>query len=126
GVWFCFEEAWMTRTELMKSAGTGMLSALTRLRQHYIGLAILTAAGVILWSAGWEGIGVLVTVVAGFGLFWGLVTAGDTGGDVVTEAYGRPDYEALQLSRDEARLVTLIRDKKIDPSIVIARIQEAE
>src|SRR5262245_42050834 len=110
----------------MKSAGTGLQSVLTHLRQNFIGLAIVTAAGVILWSAGWELIGVLVTLVGGFGLFWGLVTAADTGGDVVTEAYGRPDYEALQLSKDEARLVSLIRDKNIDPSIIIARIQEAD
>jgi hypothetical protein len=109
----------------MKSAGTGMLSVLAHLRQNYLGLAILTAAGVILWSAGWEVIGILVTVVGGFGLFWGLVAAADTGG-VVTEAYGRSDYDALRLSKDEARLVTLMRDKNIDPSIIIARIQEAE
>jgi hypothetical protein len=111
----------------MKSAGTRMLSVLTHLRQNYLGLAILTAAGVILWSAGWEVIGILVTVVGGFGLFWGLVAAAlDTGGDVVTEAYGRSDNDALRLSKDEARLVTLIRDKNIDPSTIIARIQEAE
>ena len=111
----------------MKSAGTRMLSVLTHLRQNYLGLAILTAAGVILWSAGWEVIGILVTVVGGFGLFWGLVAAAlDTGGDVVTEAYGRSDNDALRLSKDEARLVTLIRDKNIDPSTIIARIQKAE
>ena len=110
----------------MRSAGTGMLSVLTHLRQNFLGLAILTAAGVVLWSAGWEVIGILVTVVGGFGLFWGLVTAADTGGDVVTEAYGRSDNDALRLSNDEARLVTLIRDKNIDPSTIIARIQEAE
>jgi len=111
----------------MKSAGTRMLSVLTHLRQNYLGLAILTAAGVILWSAGWEVIGILVTVVGGFGLFWGLVAAAlYTGGDVVTEAYGRSDNDALRLSKDEARLVTLIRDKNIDPSTIIARIQEAE
>ena len=111
----------------MKSAGTRMLSVLTHLRQNYLGLAILTAAGVILWSAGWEVIGILVTVVGGFGLFWGLVAAAlDTGGGVVTEAYGRSDNDALRLSKDEARLVTLIRDKNIDPSTIIARIQEAE
>ena len=52
--------------------------------------------------------------------------AADTGGDVVTEAYGRSDSDALRLSKDEARLVRLIRDKNIDPSIIIARIQEAE
>ena len=109
----------------MKSAGTGMLSVLAHLRQNYLGLAILTAAGVILWSAGWEVIGILVTVVGGFGLFWGLVAAADTEG-VVTEAYGRSDYDALRLSKDEARLVTLMRDKNIDPSIIIATIQEAE
>jgi hypothetical protein len=103
-----------------------MLSFLTRVRQNYIGLAILTAAGVILWAAGWEVIGILVTVVGGFGLFWGLVTAADIGGDVVTEAYGWSDNDALQLSKDEARLVTLIRDKNIDPSTIIARIQKAE
>jgi hypothetical protein len=104
-----------------------MLSVLTHLRQNYLGLAILTAAGVILWSAGWEVIGILVTVVGGFGLFWGLVAAAlDTGGDLVTEAYRRSDNDALRLSKDEARLVTLIRDKNIDPSTIIARIQKAE
>jgi hypothetical protein len=110
----------------MKNAGTALLSVLTRLRQSFLGLAILTAAGVILWAAGWEVIGLLVTVVGGFGLFWGLVAAADTGGDVVTEAYGRSDSVALRLSKDEARLVTLIRDKNIDPSTIIARIQKAE
>ena len=103
-----------------------MLSVLTRLRKNVLGLAILTAVGVILWSAGWEVIGILVTVVGGFGLFWGFVAAADTGGEVVTEAYGRSDNGALRLSKDEARLVTLIRDKNIDPSTIIARIQEAE
>jgi hypothetical protein len=103
-----------------------MQSVLTHLRQNFLGLAILTAAGVILWSAGWEVIGILVTVIGGFGLFWGLVAAADTGGDVVTKAYGRSDNDALRLSKDEARLVTLIRDKNIDPSTIIARIQEAE
>jgi hypothetical protein len=110
----------------MKGASTALLSVLTRLRQSFFGLAILTAAGVILWAAGWEVIGLLVTVVGGFGLFWGLVAAADTGGDVVTEAYGRSDNDALRLSKDEARLVTLIRDKNIDPSTIIARIQKAE
>ena len=110
----------------MKSAGTGMLSVLAHLRQNYLGLAILTAAGVVLWSAGWEVIGILATVVGGFGLFWGFVATADAGSDVVTEAYGRSDYDALRLSKDEARLVTLMRDKNIDPSIIIARIQEAE
>jgi hypothetical protein len=99
----------------MKSAGTRMLSVLTHLRQNFLGLAILTAAGVILWFAGWEVIGILVTVVGGFGLFWSLVSAADTGGDVVTEAYGRSD-NALRLSKDEARLVTLIRDKNLASS----------
>jgi hypothetical protein len=116
----------MLRTELMKSAGTVTLSVLTRLRQSYLGLAILTAAGVIVWSAGWEVIGLLVTVVGGFGLFWGLVAAADGGGDVVTQAYGRSDSDALRLSKDEARLVTLLRDKKVDPSTIIASIQEAK
>ena len=95
-------------------------------RQNYLGLAILTAAGVILWSAGWEVIGILVTVVGGFGLFWGLVTSADTGFDVVTDTYEQSDNDALRLSKDEARLVSLIRDKNIDPSIIIARIQEAD
>ena len=110
----------------MKSAGTRMLSVLTHLRQNFLGLAILTAAGVVLWRvAGWEVIGILVTVVGGFGLFWGLVAdAADTGVDV-TEAYGRSDNVTLRLSKDEARLVTLIRDKNIDPSTIIARIEEA-
>jgi hypothetical protein len=110
----------------MKSAGAAMLSVLTHLRQSFFGLAILTAAGVILWAAGWEVIGLLVTVVAGFGLFWGFVAAADTGGDVVTEATGRSDHDAWRLSKDEARLVTLIREKNIDPSTIIARIQKAE
>ena len=113
----------MSRTE---GAGTAMLSVLTRLRQSFLGLAVLTAAGVILWAAGWEVIGILLTVVGGFGLFGGLVTAADTEGDVVTEAYGRSDPDAWRLSKDEARLVTLIRDKNIDPSTIIARIQEGE
>jgi len=95
-----------------------MLSVLSHLRQNFLGLAILTAAAIILWAAGGEVIGILVTVVGGFGLFLALVAAAlDTGGDVVTEAY---------LSKDEARLVTLMRDKNIDPSTMIARIQEAE
>jgi hypothetical protein len=55
-----------------------------------------------------------------------LDLAADTGGDVVTEAYRRSDNGALRLSKDEARLVTLIRDKDIDPSTIIAKIQEAE
>src|SRR5262245_43852005 len=96
----------------MKSAGSRMLSVLTHLRQNFLGLAILTPAGVILWAAGWEVIGILVTVVGGFGLFLSLVAAAlDTGGDVVTEAYRQSDNDALRLSKDEARLVTLIRDK---------------
>src|SRR6516162_11058665 len=103
----------------MKSAGTRMLSVLTHLRQNYLGLAILTAAGVVLWAAGWEVIGILVTVVGGFGLFWGLVTSADTGFDVVTDTYGQSDNDALRLSKDEAQLVTLIRDKNIDPSTII-------
>jgi hypothetical protein len=105
-----------------------MLSVLSHLRQNFLGLAILTAAAVILWAAGWQVIGILVTVVGGFGLFLGLVAAAlDTGGDVVTEAYGRrSDNDLLRLSKDEARLVTLMRDKNIDPSAMIARIQEAE
>jgi len=119
-------EASMVTNRATKSAGTGMLSVLTHLRQNFLGLAILTAAGVILWSAGWEVIGIFVTVVGGFGLFGGLVAAADIGGGLVTEAYGRSDNDALRLSKDEARLVTLIRDKNIDPSTIIARIQEAE
>ena len=112
----------------MKSAGTGMLSVLSHLRQHFLALAILTAAAVILWASGWNVIGILLTVVGGFGLFLGLVAAAlDIGGDVVTEAYGRrSDNDLLRLSKDEARLVTLMRDKNIDPSTMIARIQEAE
>jgi hypothetical protein len=110
----------------MTSTGSQMLSVLAHLRQNFLGLAILTAAAVILWAAGWEVIGLLVTVVGGFGLFWGLVAAADTGGDVVTEADGRSDSVALRWSKDEARLVTLIRDKNIDPSTIIARIQKAE
>jgi hypothetical protein len=109
----------------MTSTGARMRSVATHLRQHFLGLTILTAAAVILWAAGWAVIGILLTVIGGFGLFMGLVAAAfDTGG--VIEAYGRPDSDALRLSRNEARLVTLIRDKKIDPSVIIARIQEAE
>ena len=107
----------------MKSAGTAMLSVLDHLRQSFLGLALLTAAGVVLWSAGWEVIGILVTVVGGFGLFLGFVATADAEGDVVNEA---SDTDALRLSKDEARLVTLMRDKHIDPSTVIARIQKAE
>jgi hypothetical protein len=114
----------MNRT--MKSAGTEILSVLTHLRQNVLGLAILTAGGVILWAADWNVTGLLITIAGGFGLFWTLITAADTGSDVVTEAYGRSDNDALQLSKDEARLVRLIRDKNIDPSTLIARIQEAE
>jgi len=114
----------MSRNRAMKDAAADMLSVLTRLRQNFLVLAILTAAGVILWSAGWELIGILLTVVGGLGLFGGLVTAGTTEDDVVTEAYGQSD--ALRLSKDEARLVTLIRDKNIDPSAIIARIQQGE
>jgi len=116
----------MSRTELMKNARTAMLSVLTRLRQSFLALAIVTAVGVILWSAGWNVIGLLITVVGGFGLFWGLVAAAETGSDVVTEPHGRSDSDTLRLSKDEARLVTLIRDKKIDPSVIIARIQEGK
>jgi hypothetical protein len=110
----------------MKSVSTGVLPVLTRLRKNFLGLALLTAAGVVLWAAGWQVIGLLVTVAGGFGLFWGLVTAADTGDDVVTKAYGRADTDTLQLSKDEARLVTLIRDKNIDPSTIIARIQKSK
>ena len=109
-----------------ETAGTTMLSVLTRLRQSFLGLAVLTAVGVILWSAGWEVVGILLTVVGGVGLFGGLVTAAESEDDVVTEAYGRSDNVSLRLSKDEARLVTLIRDKNIDPSTIIARIQEGE
>ena len=90
------------------------------LRQHFLGLTILTAAGVGLWAAGWEVIGILVTVVGGFGLFAGLVATA-----FVAESYEPSDNDVLRLSKDEARLVTLIRDKNIDPSTIIARIQEA-
>jgi hypothetical protein len=103
-----------------------MLSVLSHLRKNFLGLAILTAAGVVLWAAGWEVIGILVTVVGGCGLFWGLVTSADTGFDVVTDTYGQSDNDALLLSEDEARLVTLIRDKNIDPSAIIARIHESK
>jgi class 3 adenylate cyclase len=115
----------MSQTELWKSAGAGMLSALARLQQNVLGLALVTAAGIVLWFAGWEVIGILLTVAGGFGLFRSLVTAADTGGDVVTEAYGPSDDDAWRLSKDEARLVTLIRDKNIDPSTIIARIHQA-
>jgi hypothetical protein len=115
----------MSQTELWKRAGAGMRSVLTHLQQSFLGLALVTAAGLVLWYAGWEVIGLLVTVAGGFGLFRSLVTAADAGGDVVTEAYGRSDSDAWQLSKDEARLVTLIRDKNIDPSTIIARIHQA-
>jgi hypothetical protein len=116
----------MSPTELWKGTGTGVLAVLTRLRQNFLGLTILTAAGVVLWARGWDVIGILITVVGGFGLFLGLVAdAADTGGDVVTEAYGR-SADALRLSKDEARLITLIRDKNIDLSTIIARIQKTE
>src|SRR5262245_20051067 len=95
-------EARMSRAELLKSAGAGMLSVLIRLRQNFLGLAVVTAVGVILWAAGWVVIGLLVTVAGGIGLFSGLVTAADTGGDVVTGAYGPSDNDALRLSKDEA------------------------
>src|SRR5262245_59417303 len=111
----------------MKNAGSGMLSVLTHLRQNFLGLAVLTAAGVMLWASGWDVIGILITVIGGVGVFLSSVAAGlDTGGDIVTEAHGRSDNDALRLSKDEARLVALIRDKNIDPSTVIARIQEAK
>jgi hypothetical protein len=116
----------MSQTELLKRAGTEVLSVLIRLRQNFLGLVVVTAAGVILWAAGWVVIGLLVTVAGGIGLFSSLITAANTGSDVVTEAYGQSDNDALQLSKDEARLVTLIRDKKIAPSAIIARIQKAE
>jgi hypothetical protein len=103
-----------------------MLSVLSHLRKNFLGLAILTAAGVVLWAAGWEVIGILVTVVGGFGLFCGLVTSADTGFDVVTDTYEQSDNDALRLSKDEARLITLIRDKNIDPSTIIARIKESK
>jgi hypothetical protein len=103
-----------------------MQSVLIRLRQSFLGLALVTAAGVILWAVGWVVIGVLVTVAGGIGLFSVLVTAAGTGDDVVTGAYGRSDNDALRLSTDEARLVTLIRDKNIDPSTIITKIQKAE
>jgi hypothetical protein len=102
-----------------------MRSVLARLQQNVLALALVTAAGIVLWFAGWEVIGVLVTAAGGFGLFRSLVTAADAGGDVVTEAYGRSDDDAWRLSKDEARLVTLIRDKNIDPSTIIARIHQA-
>ena len=112
----------------MTSTGARMRSVATLLRQHFLGLTILTAAAVILWAAGWAVIGILLTVIGGFGLFMGLVAAAfDTGGDVVTEAYAWGSAKvAWRLSKDEARLVALIRDKNIDPSVIIARIQEAE
>jgi hypothetical protein len=91
------------------------------LQQNYLGVALLTGAGVVLWATGWEVIGILLTVVGMIGLFWGLVAAA-----FVTESYRPSDNDGLRLSKDEARLVTLIRDKNIDPSTIIARIQGAE
>jgi hypothetical protein len=89
----------------------------TLLRQNFLFLAILTAAGLILWHAGWEVIGVLIALVGIFGLFGGLVSTA-----FVTETDGRPGNVAMLLSKDEERLVTLIRDKNIDPSTIIAKI----
>jgi len=109
----------------MKSAGTRMLSVLTHLQQNFLGLAILIAAGVVLMAAGWEVIGTLITVLGAVGLFGGLVAAADIGVDV-TEPYARSDSAALPLSKDEARLVTLIRDRNIDPSTIITRIQDGK
>jgi hypothetical protein len=91
------------------------------LQQNFLVLALLTGAGLVLWAAGWEVIGILLTVVGGIGLFWGLVAAA-----FVTESYGPLDNDGLRLSKDEARPVTLIRDKNIDPSTIIARIQDAK
>src|SRR5262245_5030247 len=93
----------------------------TLLRQNFVFLAILTAAGLILWHAGWDAIGILLTVVGGLGLFGGLVSTA-----FVTETYEQSDNVALLLSKDEARLVTIIRDKNIDPSTIIARLHEVE
>jgi hypothetical protein len=114
----------MTRTG-SKSAGTVTLSVLTHLRQNYLGLAILTTVGVVLWSIGWAVIGILLAAVGGIGLFLGLVTVAETG-DAATEAVERLNDDALPLSKDEARLITLIRDKNIDPSAIISKIQKAE
>ena len=116
----------MSQAEPWKSAGARILSVLSQLQQSLFGLAIVIAVGLVLWFAGWEVIGILITVAGGFALFRGLVTAASTGDDVVTEAYGQSDYDALRLSKDEARLVTLIRDKKLDPSAIIARIHEGK
>src|SRR5262245_979393 len=106
----------------MKTAAARTISVLIHLQQNFLGLAILVAAGVILLAAGREVIGILITVLGGIGLFAGLVAAADIGSD---QAYGRSDDDALRLSKDEARLVTLIRDRNIDPSTIITRIQGA-
>ena len=75
-------------------------------------------------------IGVLVTVVGGFGLFWGLIAAADapadTARDNVIKAGALSDNDALGLSEGEAELVTLIRDRNIDPSSIVAKIQESK
>ena len=113
-------------TRAMTSAGTRMLSVLTHLQQNFLGLAILIAAGVVLLAAGWDVIGIVITVLGVVGLFGSLIAAADIGSDVVTDAYGRSDKDALRLSNDEARLVRLIRDRNIDPSTIITRIQKAE
>ena len=118
-------EAWMSRTVRLKSAGTWMISILTLLTKSFFVLTMLTIAGAILWATGREVIGILATVVGGVGLFLSFIGAADVE-DVVPEAYGRSDNAALRLSKDEARLVTLIRDKNIDPSTIISRIQKAE
>jgi hypothetical protein len=91
------------------------------LRKNYLVLGLLTAAGVVMWAAGWEVIGVLVTVVGGFGLFWGLIATADED-DIVIKAGG----DALRLSKDEAELVTLIRDKNIDPKIMAETLRSKE
>jgi len=107
-----------------------MPPVLAHLRQSYLALGILTAGGVVLWAAGWEMIGVLVTVVGGFGLFWGLIAAADapadTARDNVIKAGALSDNDALGLSEGEAELVTLIRDRNIDPSSIVAKIQESK
>jgi hypothetical protein len=124
GLLFYFEGGVDDTNRAMKSAGTVMLSVLTNLRRSFLGLAILTTVGVVLWSAGWVVIGIVLAAVGGFGLFLGLVTVAKTGDDV-TEAVERLDYDPPQLSKDEARLVTLLRDRNIDPSTIIARIPNA-
>jgi hypothetical protein len=50
-------------------------SALAHLQRNFLGLAIVTAAGVVAWAADHEVTGVLVTVLGGLGLFGSILGA---------------------------------------------------